>query len=85
MIVNYEPDRLIVDADRVIRLADARPEFLAAAVRSRRVYRDLEPLAARFTAWGDEQAAAGRPARELTFRNFVTETGILRPRPDTAG
>lgn len=84
----YEPDRLIADYDgRIVEQARAGVEFKRAeAWRAREAARKQQGWADRktnehdaFAAWALKETLAGRPERELTFGDFVRETGTWSP------
>ena len=92
----YEPRRLIADNDgHVVEQAEARPEFKRAeAERARNNARRASEWANRktgeseaYAAWAIEQFRKRRKASEVTFDNFVRESGVwsdseAEPEPD---
>lgn len=83
----YEPDRLLADDDgNLVENALARMKYKAAeAKRSQeavqravdRAKRDQQE-AGHFATWIDEQYAAGRDPREITWDTCVRETGLWK-------
>lgn len=82
---SYEPARLIADNEgHVVEQAAARPEFKRAeAERARLNARRASEWANRktgeseaYAAWAIEQLLRGRGLHEVTFDNFVRESGV---------
>lgn len=83
----YEPDRLVADSDgNVVTNAQARLKHKMA--QANRAAVDAEKANARqirdqreanhFAAWLEEQYAAGRDPREITWDTCVRETGLWK-------
>jgi len=83
----YEPDRLIADTDgNVVPNSQARLKHKTA--QADRAAADAEKAVARlsreqreashFAAWADEQYAAGRDPRDVTWDTCVRETGLFK-------
>jgi hypothetical protein len=49
-------------------------------IEAAEIARRAETELALFKAWASEQSARGRPETDLTFGNFVSETGVLQRR-----
>lgn len=86
-LYDYEPKRPVIGPDeRTIEQDRAPPSFKAAeARRARENAKKADALAERktnesegYSAWSLQQAQQGRPAFELTFGNYVRESGVLR-------